>query len=369
MSDIPPIKKWKTGRLLLTGFLALVVLVAGLGGWSAVARISGAVVASGMIEVEGSRQVVQHPDGGVVGEINVEDGDFVQAGDVLLRLDGTLLKTGLAITEGQLFETIARRGRLQAERDGSDHVTFDDEIALRARTDPKVAELVDGQVRLFDARRVSLQSEASRLAERRDQFRKQIEGINAQIAATERQLELIKVELKDAQALLAKGLIQASRVTNLQREEARLLGAQGELTASVARNNGQIAEIDIQILRLTSDRREQAITALRDLEFKEIELRQKRASALETLSRLDVRAPVSGLIYGMKVHALRSVVRAAEPLMYVVPQDTPLVINSRIPAIHIDQVHVGQQAGLRFPTFDMRTTPEILGSVTKVSAD
>lgn len=361
--------QWPTRPLLITGFLALGVLVVGLGGWSVVARISGAVVASGLIEVEGSRQVIQHPEGGVVGEINVEDGDYVVAGDILLRIDGTLLRTELAIVEGQLFEIIARRSRLAAERDGLSQVVFDTEVVDRGAASAEVAELMEGQVRLFDARRVSLASEGSRLGERRTQIIRQIEGIGAQVAAADRQLELIKIELKDAQSLLEKGLTQASRVTSLQREEARLLGSLGQLQASIAQNKGQIAEIDIEILRLTSNRREEAISTLRDLQYREIELRQTRASALETLSRLDIRAPMAGIIYGMEVHALRSVIRAAEPLLYIVPQDSPLVITSRIRAIDIDQVHVGQAAGLRFPTFDMRRTPEILGSVTKVSAD
>lgn len=362
--------KWSARRHLVVGFIALAALVVGLGGWSAMANIAGAIVASGMIEVEANRQVVQHPEGGVVGEILVDDGDEVEAGDVLIRFEDTLLRSELAIIEGQLFEILARRGRLEAERDGVDTIVFPVELDQLAEASPiDTQDLKRGQTALFEARRTSLASEAEQLRERQTQIDRQIEGAESQLSALEIQLELIAEELADQEELLRKGLAQATRVLSLQREQARLYGQVGELTAAVAESRGRIAETEIEILKLSSQLREEAITTLRDLQYNEIELKERRLSTLETLSRLDVRAPSSGIVYDTSVHALRSVVRPADPLMFIVPQDSPLIISSRIETVHIDQVHVGQDATLRFSTFDQRTTPEIDGVVTKVSAD
>lgn len=370
MKDQPKKRTWSARRQLIAGFAALAILVLGFGGWSVAANIAGAIVASGMIEVEANRQIVQHPEGGVVGRIDVDDGDVVQGGDVLIRLDDTLLASELAVVEGQLFEIMARRGRLTAERDGAQTVTFPEELDLLARdTSIDVEELKRGQVQLFVARRESLAKEAEQLAERREQIEEQIRGSEFQLEALETQLELIGQELRDQTDLLNQGLTQATRVLSLQREEARLRGQTGELTSAVAESRGRIAEIEIEILKLTSRLREEAITTLRDLQYSEIELKERRISALETMSRLDVRAPATGIVYGNTIHTVRSVVRPAEPIMYIVPQDSPLVIAARIETIHIDEVQVGQPVTMRFSTFDSRSTPELEGKVTKVSPD
>ncbi|MEM9012713.1 MAG: HlyD family type I secretion periplasmic adaptor subunit [Pseudomonadota bacterium] len=360
-------QQWAPRRHLMIGMIALVVLVVGIGGWSVFSSIAGAVVATGQIEVESNRQVVQHPDGGVVGEILVDDGDLVDAGAVLLRFDDTLLRSELAIIESQYFEVVARRGRLVAEREGIDEITFDE--VLLERESEEIADLMAGQNRLFESRRETRAQEISQLRERQTQISQQIGGLEAQLAALDTQQSLIGEELSSQLDLLERGLTQQSRVLALQREEARLLGQLGELTAGIAENRGRIAEIEIQIVNLVAQRREEAITTLRDLQFRENELRERRLSLLEQLSRMELRAPVSGVVYGRQVFAVRSVVRAADPVMYIVPQDSNLVISSRIEAIHVDQVHVGQEAVLRFSAFDQRTTPEVYGSVSMVSAD
>lgn len=365
-----PVRKWKSTKQLTIGFIALFCLVVGLGGWSAMANIAGAIVSSGMIEVEANRQVVQHPEGGVVGEILADDGDSVDAGAILVRFDDTLIRSELSIIEGQLFELMARRGRLEAERDGFEGIAFPDDMeTMSPRSEIDIQNLKAGQLRLFAARRISLEKEAEQLEERKIQIERQIEGSEAQLEALKRQNELLLEELEDQTELLNKGLAQASRVLALQREEARLRGQVGELTAAVAESRGRIAETEIEILKLTSSLREEAITTLRDLEYNEIELKQRRLSTLETLSRMEVRAPASGVVYGTTIYALRSVVRPAEPLMYIVPKDSPFVISSRIEPIHIDQVHQGQDVKLVFSSFNSRTTPELDGVVTKVSAD
>jgi HlyD family type I secretion membrane fusion protein len=354
---------------MLLGYAVLVLLVGGIGAWSVQARISGAVIASGLIQVENNQQVIQHPEGGVVGEILARDGDVVRAGDIILRLDDRLFQADLSITTNQLNEVRTRKGRLIAERDGAQEITFAQQLLDQSSYDPEVAALMEGQSRLLEARRMSLAQQTTQIEEQIAQARDQIEGVRAQIAATEDQTDLLSGELGDLQSLLDRGLAQASRVTALQRERSRLLGVAGQLNATVAQLEGTIAGFEIEKLRQRGAQREEAITQLRDLSVQEFELAARELSARERLSKMEVRAPVSGVIHGSRVFALQAVVTPADPMMFIIPQDQPLVVSARIEAIHIDQVHVGQEAALRFVAFDQRNTPEIFGAVSRLSAD
>ncbi|SFL64643.1 HlyD family type I secretion periplasmic adaptor subunit [Shimia aestuarii] len=362
-------KSWSAWGPLALGGFALILLLGGFGAWSVATQISGAIVASGRVEVDRNRQVVQHPDGGVVSEMIVDEGDLVEVGQLLLKLDDALLKSNLAVTESQLFELMARRGRFEAERDGLEEIVFDSELVENAELGPEIQGLVDGQVRLFQARQETLQQEVDQLTKRREQIVNQIEGIDAQRTALTTQLELIRDELEDQQALLDKGLAQAARVLNLRREEAGLAGRVGELTAQRAQAEGRITEIELGILGLVTSRREDAITRLRDLRYREVELGERRRNLVEKISRLEIRAPVAGIVLGMRVTTPRSVIRPADSILFIVPQDRPLVVVVSVPPIHIDQVFPGQTVSLRFSAFDQRTTPELLGEVVLISAD
>ena len=354
---------------VLFGFLALAVLVGGFGLWSTTTEIAGAVVAQGRVEVEQNRQVVQHPDGGVVAAIHVRNGDRVEAGDPLIQLDGSLLTSELTIVEGQFFEILARRGRLEAERDDADHPTFPAELVTAAAVRADIAALMRGQERLFAARQESTANEIEQLQKRRAQIQNQIDGIAAQRASTADQLGLIGRELDDLKTLLERGLTQAGRVLALEREKARLDGVAGELDAARAEAEGKMTEIDIEILKRASTRREEANSQLRDLGYRELELAERRRSLIERIDRLDIRAPVAGIVHALQVTTLRSVIRAAEPVLYLVPQDRPLVIAAQVPPIHVDEVAIGQEVALRFAAFDSRTTPELFGQVRQISAD
>ncbi len=366
MTD-PALARWSAGRHLSVGGIALLVLLGGFGTWSMMAQISGAVITSGQIEVDRNRQVVQHPDGGVVEEILVDEGDTVAAGDLLLRLDASVLQSELAIVEGQLFEILARRARLEAERDGAPDLTFSPVLWKAVNAD--VQRLMDGQTRLFAARLETSRSAVEQLTQQRAQIASQLDGIAAQQSALTTQRDLIAQELADQQTLLDRGLAQASRVLALRREEANLLGAVGELTAQAAQAAERMTEIEIQILGVSSSRREDAITRLRDLEFNELELSERRRTLTRQLDRLDMRAPVSGIVYGMQVFAPQSVIRAADPVLFLIPQDRPLVIATQVQVVDIDQIYVGQDVTLRFSAFDQRRTPELNGKVTLLSAD
>ncbi|GGL56891.1 HlyD family type I secretion periplasmic adaptor subunit [Wenxinia marina] len=352
---------------LIVGFLGVLLLVGGLGGWSVYARIAGAVIASGQIVVDQNRQTVQNLDGGIVDEVLVREGTEVEAGEVMIRLRADDIVSELAVVEGQLFEVLARAGRFEAERDDAESITFDE---LLLETDnPVAAELMEGQARLFEARRDTYASQAEQLTRRREQIDSQIEGIRAQQAALNEQLSLIDEELTDQQGLLDRGLAQASRVLALRREAASLAGRVGELTAAIAQAEGRITETDIEIIRLGVDRREESITRLRDLQFNQIELSERRRTLTRQLERLEIRAPVAGTVYGLQVFGPGAVIRPAEPILSIVPSDRPLIIASQVSPNDIDQVFPGQQVLLRFPALDSRRTPELFGELIRVSPD
>lgn len=354
---------------MTVGILGLLVLVGGFGSWSVLSNISGAIISTGQVEVDQNRQVVQHPDGGVVAEIIVDEGDLVAEGDLLLRLDPTELLSELAIVESQLFEFMARRARWQAERDTAPDITYDAELLDLASERPELQDLIDGQSRLFAARNESLAKQREQLDKRKDQILTQVEGIRAQQASLETQIALIEEELTDQQSLLDRGLAQATRVLALQREEASLEGRRGELIASGAQAAERVTEIEIEMLQLETQRREEAITRLRDLQVRELELAEQRRALKTRLTRMDIRAPASGIVYSKQVFTPRSVIRPADPVMFLIPQDRPLVIAAQVEPIHVDQVFVTQDVVVRFSAFDSRTTPELFGTVVQVSAD
>lgn len=359
--------EWSSKRPLTLGLMALVILVGGFGTWAVTAQITGAVIASGLIEVDQNRQVVQHIDGGVVTDILVGEGATVSEGELLISLDSQDLKASLAIVEGQLYEILARRARLEAERDDAEMLAFD---PLLDEGDPEAAaSLKAGQLNLFEARRDSTARSIEQLSNRKDQIASQIRGVVSQQEALQTQLELIGQELENQQALLDRGLAQAGTVLNLQRERARLEGQAGELAASAAGAAERITEIEIELLSLQTTRREEAITRLRDLQFNELELREQRTTLVRQLDRLDIRAPVSGVVYSLQVFGSRAVIRAADPLLYIVPQDRPLVIATQVAPTDIDALTIGQEVSVRFSALDQRTTPELYGTVAVVSAD
>jgi HlyD family secretion protein len=368
-ADQPPPRQWRATGPLVIGAIALLVLVGVLGGWSVQARISGAIIAAGVIKVESNRQVIQHPHGGVVSALLVKDGDHVAAGDIVLALEGTQLRSQLAVIEGHLFELLARKARLQAERDGAQVMHITGALRDLVQQVPAVQTLIDGQNRLFQARAMSLGQNSAQIGEQIKQSENQISGAAHQLDALQIQHHLIAGELADSQTLFAKGLTPASRVSALRREQARLAGEIGRITADIAQMRGQIATLNIARLSLSTRLREEAISALRDLQLQETDFVQRRLGILDRLAGLHLRAPVSGVVYGSRVFSLQSVISPAEPVMYIIPQDQPLVISARIDPVHVDQVHIGQAATLRFAAFDQRKTPQTRGKVTRISAD
>lgn len=360
---------WSARRPLMIGGLALLILVGGFGAWAAATTISGAIIAPGRFAVASNRQVVQHPDGGVVETVLVKEGDRVTKGDTLVTLDPTFLASQIAVADGRLTEIRARRARLEAERDEFEAIVFPDDLLSMAGGDPEIAELIQGQRSLFEARNTSEGGSRTQLERRTEQIAAQIDGIDAQSAALGEQLELMEEELRNTQSLLDRGLAQAPRVLALRREASRLRGTVGQLAADRARSEAQITETELQIITLGTSRRETAITELRDIRAEELQLTEQLRAQQAQFDRLTVTAPVGGVVYGMTVFGVGSVVRPADPVLFIVPQDEGLVIEARVEPIHVDQVYPGQPVRVMLSAFDARTTPELNGEVRSLSPD
>ena len=360
---------WPAGRFLRLGVVTAAVLVLCLGGWSAFAAISGAVVTEGRLKVLGERQVVQHLTGGIVAALEVREGDRVGAGQVLLRLDGRRLQAELAIVGNQLQETQARIARLEAEQDGAEAPRFPDDLRAAAAADPEVAAILHGQERLFTSRLERLHREREQLRERQLQIGDEIEGLDAERRALARQLDLLEQELRDQRSLLDRGLTQATRVLSLEREVARIEGEIGALTAATAQARGRITELDLQRSAVEGNRVEEAATQLSDLKATAADLRERRLELQETIGRLKVRAPRDGVVLGLSVFTVGAVVQPGEPVLWIVPTGDALVADVRIRPQDIDQVWPGQPARLHLAAANQRITPEIPSRVLRVSAD
>lgn len=368
-SQKDPAGSWSVRRPLLIGFVTLAVLVGGFGGWAVLSTLSGAVVARGQIEVDRNRQAIQHPEGGVVADVAVDEGDRVSAGDVILRLDPAQLVAERRVAEAQLFELRARRARLEAERDNARAPEFPPALTAQAQGDADLVDFLDGQRRLFDARRTVLDRESAQLANRITQIGAQVAALDAQEAAIREQLDLVEQDLARQTDLLERGLIQSDPILRLQRDAAQMRGTLGEIAARRAEAAERVAETELAITQLTTARIERAIQELREIRVREEEFRTRAAELDRRIAALDIRAPVGGTIHGLRVFGPQSVVASGDPVAFIVPDDRPLIISSRVPAIHIDEVFVGQSVVLRFPAFDIRTIPDLSGEVTQVSGD
>jgi len=355
-------------RHLLLGSAAALVLVGGVGGWAMTTELSGAVIAQGQLVVDSNVKKVQHPTGGVVGELRVKDGDRVNAGDVLLRLDETQARTNLAIVTSALDELAARQARGEAERDGAEKVSFPADLLARL-DDPVVRRVTAGEQKLFEIRRGAREGQKAQLREQIAQLRQQIQGNTEQEAAKAKEIGWIHQELNGIRDLWSKSLTPFNRLTALERDGARLEGERGALTASAAQARGRIAETELKILQIDEDLRTEVGKELAEIRGKRSELIEKRVAAEDQLKRIDLVAPQDGKVFQQSVHTIGGVIQAGEAVMLIVPDGDSLIVEAKIPPHEIDQVHMDQHAVLRFTAFNQRTTPELNGEVVRIGAD
>lgn len=360
---------WPVTRPLALGWGTLVVLVLGFGGWAALTPIAGAVVATGQVDVDQGRQIVQHTDGGRLESILIAEGSHVDAGQVLLRLDGAALQSDLALVDAQLNEQLAQRSRLEAERDDAAQITFAAALTDIATRQTGALQLIQTQRRLFDARAESFRAQTDQLDRRRDQIGEQVRGLTAQIAATARQKVVTDQELARQKRLLDRGLTIAPRVASLDAESARLAGALASQQAAKAEAESRATEAALARLQLAADRREGALAELRDVTSQQAESTERARALRQKIDLLAIRAPVSGTVLGLQVTSAGAVLRPAEPALYIVPDDRPFVVTAKVLPADIDAVGPGQPAELRILAYDSHQTPDLMGRVTTVSAD
>lgn len=353
---------------LLFGVATVLVLVVGVGGWAAFTELSGAVIASGQLVVDSNVKKVQHPTGGVVGELRVKEGDRVKQGDIIVRLDATQTRANLSIVTKALDELAARQARNEAERDSAKSVTFPPELLSRT-DDVDVRHVVTGEQRLFEIRRSARDGQKAQLREQVVQLDEQIQGNQEQIAGKAKEIDWIRLELKGIRELWDKNLVPFNRVTALERDGARLEGDRGGLVATVAQAKGRIAEIQLKILQVDEDLRMEVGKDIAEIRGKKSELNERRIAAEDQLKRIDIVAPQDGRVFQRNVHTIGGVIQAGEALMLIVPDADALSIEAKVQPQQIDQLHVGQRAVLRFAAFNQRTTPELDGEVTHIAAD
>lgn len=348
--------------------IASVILVFGLGGWATTTEFSGAVIAQGQLVVDSNVKKVQHPTGGVVGEVRVRDGTPVKAGDIVMRLDETQTRANLAIVTKALDDLGARQAREEAERDGQAEISFPQQL-LDRMNEPDVAKAVTGERTQFSVRRQTRDGQRAQLKERITQLREETTGYDSQITSKVKQVEWIAKELEGVNQLWQQNLVPYTRVTTLEREKERLEGERGQLVASIAQSKGKMAETELQILQIDQDMRTEVGKDLADIRGKIAELVEKKVSAEDQLKRIDIRAPQSGFVHQLTVHTVGGVVSPGEQIMLIVPSLDLLNVEAKIQPQDIDQVHIGQIALLRFSSFSQRTTPELDGTVNQISAD
>jgi HlyD family secretion protein len=350
------------------GLVASALFLGTVGLWATTTEMTGAVIAPGQFVVVNNSKKVQHQNGGVIAQLFVREGSRVKEGDMLLRLDDTQLLANLQIIRNQLDEATMRRARLIAEREGAARVEMPLAFAERF-SHPDTINMIKSEQRLFETRLAAREGQKAQLRNRRGQLQEEIVGLNAQLTSRRRQLELIGPELQGIRELFNKKLVPLARVNALERDAAAISGQVGQLGASIAQAEGRIAEIELQIIQIDEELRNEASRELREVDARLLESIERQTAAADQLRRTDIRAPSAGVVHQLAVHTAGGVLGAGEVAMLIVPENEQLELESRVTPQDVDQMNVGQEALVRLMAFNQRTTPELKGVVRRIGAD
>lgn len=356
-------------RHLCVGLAVMFLLGGSATAWSVITKLDSAVVTQGTVVVESNVKKVQHPTGGIVGAIHVKEGQRVKQGDILVRLDDTVTRAALAIVVNELTALRARAARLVAERKGAAKITFPADIEARSATEPDVKDVVDGENRVFATRSTTRAGLKAQLSQRIGQLSEEIRGLLGQQTSYGVQLDVARNELADLRQLEKRNLVPRPRITALEREIARNEGLLEEVVGRTLSAKGKIVETQLQIIQLDNDHMSENSKELREAETRINELNERQFGAEDQLRRVDIRAPITGVVHQLNVHTVGGVVSQTEPLMLIIPASDRLILEIRIQPQDIDQVHVGQPARVRFTAFNQRTTPELTGKVFRIGGD
>ncbi|WP_323013395.1 HlyD family type I secretion periplasmic adaptor subunit [Devosia sp.] len=350
------------------GLGVIAVLVLGLGGWSAITRVDGAVIANGVVVAEGGSREVQHPEGGIVRQILVQNNQHVEAGQVLIRLDDVAVRAELEVVRSQLREGLGTQARLAAESTGDMMMQLPD-IAASWPLDPKLSVVLANQQQLRQSRKLSLENAVARLNELIAEKSSVIDGYKAQLDAYNEQMGVIEEELTQLTALFDKNLVSNQRLNETRRSAAELAGTIASVEASITATQSSIAELRMQADQTVSDFRSEALAQLQTVSQTVAELMQRMIAAEARLARLDIRAPIAGTVHQSRVQTVGGVITPADTLMLIVPEEEHLVVDMRVSPMEINKLHVGQDADIRLLNFDARSTPDLTGSVDTISPD
>jgi HlyD family secretion protein len=348
-------------------FGLILLLLIGFFGLAAILQVGGAVVGSGDVAVDSSIKVISHPAGGILREVLVRDGDHVAEGQLLMRFDTTVTEVGSQSAAESLGQLLARRARLQAEREGASRIDFPPE--LTNSKDPAAPELMRREQRLFELRRTERAGTLDLLAQRIEQYQSEIQSFQSQIAATERQMALIEPELAGLRELHDKQLVTLNRVNTMERAAVQLQGSRAALQSNIAEARAHISETREQMLNVDKTMRSEAASQLSDVSVQINDQHVRVATADDTVARSEIRAPQSGVVDKIAFTTVGSAVPAAQPILQIVPDRDMLIVEARVRPQDIDQVHAGQSARVVFSGFERQTTPDIPGKLIFVSPE
>ncbi len=355
-------------RHVVIGLLSVAVLVFGIGGLAAMIDFAGAVVGHGTLVVGGNVKKVQHQSGGTVAEILVKEGDRVEAGQVLIRLDPTMAAANRGIVTKGLYESLAQKARLEAERSDATELVFPKEL-LAISDRPEVAEVIRIETNAFDAGVQARAGLKNQLRKKINELEQQLVGLDAQEDAIRRQIVLSREEVEGLRTLRGQDLVSTQRITEAEMRMAQLDGQLGQIIATIAQTGAEIAGAELQIIQVDQDVRSEASKQLSETISRVNEMTERKIAADDQYLKQTILAPISGTVYQLSQHTIGGVINPGEEIMLIVPEDDKLVVEAQISPAQIDRVHADQEAVLRFTSFGSRDTPEYIGAVDTVSPD
>lgn len=363
-----PDAKAQAAKIIRLGMTIVLLLFFGLGSWMIFAPLHGAIVANGQVKVENSRKTVQHLEGGIVGDILIREGDLVKAGQPLIVLQNTQVDAQYNVIRDQLAVEQASMARLMAEKGGYAQIRFPDELQTR-RDDPKIAEILQNEVHLFNTRRQTLSSEIALLQGQMEEVRREIVALESQIKATSTTIGYLQEELALNEKLAQKGFVAAPRLLEFKRSLSGQEDRQGEYSADIARAQQKIKELGLRIASLKHDYATQASDLLKQSQDKIFDLQERLRIPEDEIRRQNIVAPVTGRVVGLRIHTIGGVIGAREPLMDIVPEQRELIVESQVKINDIDDLQLDMDAEVRLTAYKQRTTPLVAGKVTYIAAD
>jgi HlyD family type I secretion membrane fusion protein len=368
-APIAPAYPISCARTLACGWITIGILFGGFGTWASIAPLTSAAIAPGTVVVDSNRKSVQHLEGGVIREILVRDGDVVESGQVLLRLDGASVRAALASLQPMLTTNEAQKARLRAERDGLDEISFFQDLIAEAETNLATAQILAGQQRVFETRRNALQGEKALNANRLAQSRQRLSGLERQLAVKEREIALMAREFADQRTLMTKGYTTQRRVAAAERTVQQLESDNADLQSKVAETRVLVERYVLEDSQINKNFVEQVENELYKAEQESYQLLERTRAIQDQHTRLDVRAPVSGVVVNMVAHTVGGVIAPGSPILDIVPRNDRLMIEVQVRPADVDGVRTGLSADVRFPAFDGTEIPRLTGTVNTVSAD